>query len=119
MPKKASGFPKSARVFKDIDFQEAKRSDVKARTKALSISFVCGANKRLGVVAPKASGNAVARNRLKRIAREFFRANKELFPLGDCVVVFYSNAGNKTCSDIRKFIASALEYISKVVEKSR
>ena len=119
MPKKASCFPKSARVFKDKDFQEAKRSTVRARTKALAVSFVRGAVKRLGVVAPKSSGDAVDRNRLKRVARDFFRTNKDLFPIGDCVVVFYSNAGNKTNSDIRKFIASALEYISKAVDKRR
>jgi ribonuclease P protein component len=38
--------------------------------------------KRLGITVTKKTGNAVKRNRIKRLIREFFRLNKALFPAG-------------------------------------
>jgi ribonuclease P protein component len=43
--------------------------------------------KRLGITVTKKTGNAVFRNRMKRLIREFFRRNKDLFPAGYDVVV--------------------------------
>jgi len=43
--------------------------------------------KRLGITVTKKTGNAVKRNRIKRLIREFFRLNKALFPAGQDVVV--------------------------------
>jgi len=36
--------------------------------------------KRLGITVTKKTGSAVQRNRIKRLIREFFRLNKNLFP---------------------------------------
>ena len=43
--------------------------------------------RRLGITVTKKAGNAVKRNRIKRLIREFFRLNKCLFPIGYDVVV--------------------------------
>jgi ribonuclease P protein component len=43
--------------------------------------------KRLGITVTKKTGNAVKRNRIKRLIREFFRLNKALFPAGNDVVI--------------------------------
>ena len=43
--------------------------------------------KRLGLTVTKKAGNAVERNRIKRLIREFFRLNKNLFPAGHDVVI--------------------------------
>ena len=43
--------------------------------------------KRLGITVTKKAGNAVRRNKIKRLIREFFRLNKSLFPAGHDVIV--------------------------------
>lgn len=42
---------------------------------------------RLGVTASKRTGNAVKRNRIKRLIREFFRLNQSHFPQGYDIVI--------------------------------
>jgi ribonuclease P protein component len=50
---------------------------------------------RLGIAISKRIGNAVQRNRFKRLIRETFRLNKELFPMGyDIVIAARKNAGD-------------------------
>ena len=42
---------------------------------------------RLGISASKKFGNSVQRNRIKRLVRELFRRNRNLFPPGSDIVV--------------------------------
>ena len=43
--------------------------------------------RRLGITTSKKVGNAVTRNRCKRLVRELFRRNKEAFPAGSDIIV--------------------------------
>lgn len=77
-------FPPSIRVRKREDYLRLK-SHAK-RTAAASIVMLTMPNNsptaRLGLIVSRRYGDAVRRNRFKRIAREVFRLNRESFPAG-------------------------------------
>jgi ribonuclease P protein component len=75
-------FPKEERIRRRADFLKILREGKKSQTEHFWVSLrpnglsYC----RLGITVGKRVGSAVARNRLKRRLREFFRQNKTLFP---------------------------------------
>jgi ribonuclease P protein component len=56
------------------------------------ILLVPGAGQRLGVTVGRRVGGATRRNRVKRVVREVFRRNRELFP-PDCDIVLVARPG--------------------------
>jgi ribonuclease P protein component len=73
-----------------------------------------GAPSRLGVVVTKKIGNAVARNRVKRLCRECFRAWKELVPDGvDLVVIAKEGADALGLEAVRTEWSRALPQLRK------
>lgn len=57
---------------------------------------------RLGIVAARTVGNAVARNRVKRLCRESFRLAPELLPAGvDLVVIAKPGAADLGLRDVQ------------------
>ncbi len=63
---------------------------------------------RIGITVKKKIGNAVCRNRIKRLIREFFRNNKELFSSADYNVVARTGAGLLTYATVCQELANAL-----------
>lgn len=58
---------------------------------------------RLGVTVTKKTGNAVRRNRIKRVIREYFRLQKACFPQGcDVVIVAKKDAKKLDFGEIQR-----------------
>ncbi len=82
-------FRKEERIRHRSDFLRIGREGAKYQGRHFRIA-VCAnalAHSRLGITVSKRVGGAVARNRLKRLIREFFRLNKEAFPPSSDVVI--------------------------------
>ncbi len=66
---------------------------------------------RLGITASKKIGNAVTRNRCKRLVRELFRRNKEKFPPGtDVVIVVTRNMVGKRYPELEAELFNIHEW---------
>ncbi len=64
---------------------------------------------RVGITAGKKQGNAVTRNRIKRIVRAAYRLNEASFPIGyDIVFVGRNDISEKKTQDIERFINKRL-----------
>jgi ribonuclease P protein component len=68
---------------------------------------------RLGITVSKKVGNAVIRNRIKRLIREFFRNNKLMFPVADYNIIARSGASHLDYSAVCQELANALSRIGR------
>ena len=98
-------FPKRDRLLNRKDFVNLNRLGKRYHTKHFLVIVKendTGIN-RLGVTVTKKTGNAVKRNRVKRLAREFFRLNKHQFSTGcDIVIIGKKNSFLLNYADIQE-----------------
>ena len=82
-------FPKKSRLLNKADFVNANRSGTRLYTEHFKLILIQNrlGITRLGVTTRKSTGNAVKRNRVKRLIREFYRLNKALFPQDYDIVI--------------------------------
>ena len=75
-------FRRGDRLKKRYEFRQAQLSGRRIHTPHFLIVVQPNAlqNTRLGITETKKVGSAVERNRIKRVVREVFRRNRELFP---------------------------------------
>ena len=71
-----------------------------------------GARSRLGISVQKKTGSAVRRNRVKRLFREVFRRNRDLFP-APCDVVFTVRPGftQNSMIDVHRSVVGLLSGV--------
>lgn len=113
-----SSFPKSARLTHAGDFDRLRSPSVGSvgnRYFAIrwladvSRGVTAGPKRRVGVIAPARLMNAVRRNLVKRIVREYFRLHAGEFPHGDCLVIARNGAAKESKERIRQALKSLLE----------
>ena len=104
-------FTKRERLLKRGDFVNLNRLGKRQNTTHFTVIYRrndLGIN-RLGITASKKIGNAVKRNRVKRLIREFFRLNRPYFPQGhDIVIVAKKDASYLDLSKVTKELGDIL-----------
>lgn len=112
------GFPKAARLLVRRDFLSLQRQ----RQRRHSPYFVVVTapartpQSRLGITATRRFGNAVVRNRMKRLLREFFRTRQaDIVPAQDIVII--PQTGAETLGFAQ--VAEELGRILSIAEKAK
>lgn len=104
-------FGKDERIRKRKDYLKVYQNGVRVDSKNFIIISCRNRSgvKRLGLTASKKVGNSVKRNRIKRILREFFRLNKERFPVSqDTVIIVKKNIPSLKYQDVCRELGSLL-----------
>lgn len=93
-------FPNSRRIRKRPEFLRIERvGQRRARPSFVVLTAMTRATEpRLGITASRKVGNAVVRNRIKRMVREFFRHHQHLLEPRDIVVIARSAAADITAA---------------------
>ncbi len=86
---KTQGLPKTSLLRKNREFNRVYRAGRRLRGEGFAVIYLRGEQleNRLGISVQRKVGDAVRRNRVKRIIREVFRQNRQLFPLNADVVI--------------------------------
>lgn len=80
--------PKSCFLKKTREFNQVYRRGQRLRGNGFALIYLSGdqPDNRLGISVHRKVGNAVHRNRIKRIVRETFRLHREIFPQSSDIV---------------------------------
>jgi ribonuclease P protein component len=73
------------------------------------IVYLPSERRRLGITASSKVGNAVVRNRIKRLVRQVYRTTKEMFPACEINVIAKRGAGLLSLDDVERELRQALE----------
>ncbi len=111
-------FPKERRLRKRAEFLRVQREGRSVRTRhfVLLVSTT-GAQSpaRLGLVASRKVGSAVARNHGKRRIREWFRHLTDRLPYGvDIVIILRRGAGKRSLGEIARELDAALPRLLRL-----
>ena len=103
-------FPSSRRLRKRAEFLRTERiGQRRARPSFVVLTAMTrGTEPRLGITASRKVGNAVVRNRIKRMVREFFRHHQHLLEPRDIVVIARSAAADIGADDVRRDLSFLL-----------
>ena len=114
------GFGRDRRVRRHADFVRTQREARRVTTRHFVLLVAARASEdvagpsRLGLIVTRKIGNAVARNRIKRVCRECFRQWPTLLPAGvDLLVVARTGADALSLADARAEWEGVAELVKK------
>jgi len=115
-----NGFPKSSRLLSRADFEPVYRLRCKAGDGTLLVFALCNARPgtRIGLSVSKKLGNAVVRNRLKRLLREAFRLTQHDLPAGLDVVVIPSTKDKATLENYQHSLVKLTRKVYRRLQSS-
>ncbi|HWP34560.1 MAG TPA: ribonuclease P protein component [Thermodesulfobacteriota bacterium] len=109
-------FPKAARLLHRRDFDRVSQHGTVGFSRHFKVvaslsARDAGGRPRLGLIVPRAVGGAVARNRVKRLVREWFRQAQASFPPElDVVVIARRGAARLTLAETARELAGATRW---------
>lgn len=110
MPVAGEGFPKRARLRKRSEFLRLSRAGKKSQTSHFVVLRKTNdkGESRLGITVSTKVGNAVTRNRIKRLVREFFRRHSGDLPSAqDIVIIARKGAGELSLDEAARELREA------------
>ena len=105
-------------MYFSVKLTKAKKINTYVNTKwtpSISVKHFKNQHYHYSVVVSKKQGNAVKRNRVKRVIREIMRCNRDVFPCGNYIIYF-----NQQCDQFnRKNVLNDLVEIMKKMSKKQ
>jgi ribonuclease P protein component len=111
----SAGFCKAERIRSRKDFVRLSAVSTKVVTKnfVLLTNLNDAETCRIGITVSRKVGNAVCRNRLKRMIREFFRNNKSIFVPSDSVIIARAGADRLNYTELCQELVNAVQRVGK------
>jgi ribonuclease P protein component len=105
------GFSKQERLLKRADYLRLSGQAQKVHTTNFVVLWCKSSfpNARIGITVSRKVGNSVTRNWLKRLIREFYRHNKNLFGPDDYNIIAKQGAARLVYSELSQELGRALQ----------
>ena len=115
-----ANFTKQQRLLKKHDFDRLMNGAIRiVSSRLVIVGKLSNAQARLGLIVSKKVGNAVVRNRVKRLVRECFRARASEIGSIDIVVIARHRAASASLDEISRDLNYGLRKLAKINDLQR